>query len=346
MAAIIEPEGPISCVHIDGLAALKIVKHCQDSLPQMVTGSLLGLSVGDGVLEITHAFPFPEPSSATKNVDVVDDEENATAAAADMDGHEYQLEMMKMLREINVDNNCVGWYQSMYLGSYSTQSFVENQLSYQTDLSPNAVVVLYDPVQTTHGQLTLKCYRLTDECMELKKSGKNLYINSKNIFQEIPVKLNNPGLIQGLLLDVVDGTYNSSSPSIAVKTAATGSSDEDLDVGVDCTFDNLDLSTNPYFEKHLEFLCQWVDDVASEQHKFQYFVRNLAKNEEHRKKNEGSRSEENKKEDSTNPDVPRRMESLLIANKVRMYCEQVDKFAGGGFGKLFLANGLHQEELL
>eukprot|EP00592_Proboscia_alata_P010246 CAMPEP_0194352544 /NCGR_PEP_ID=MMETSP0174-20130528/978_1 /TAXON_ID=216777 /ORGANISM="Proboscia alata, Strain PI-D3" /LENGTH=346 /DNA_ID=CAMNT_0039120685 /DNA_START=163 /DNA_END=1203 /DNA_ORIENTATION=- len=344
MAAIIEPEGPISCVHIDGLAALKIVKHCQDSLPQMVTGSLLGLSVGDGVLEITHAFPFPEPSSATKNVDVVDDEENATAAAADMDGHEYQLEMMKMLREINVDNNCVGWYQSMYLGSYSTQSFVENQLSYQTDLSPNAVVVLYDPVQTTHGQLTLKCYRLTDECMELKKSGKNLYINSKNIFQEIPVKLNNPGLIQGLLLDVVDGTYNSSSPSIAVKTAATGSSDEDLDVGVDCTFDNLDLSTNPYLEKHLEFLCQWVDDLASEQHKFQYFARNLARNEKHRKKNEGSRSEENKEEGWTSPDAPRRMESLLIANQIRTYCEQVDKFAGGGFGKLFLANGLHQEE--
>ena len=30
------------------------------SLPQMVTGSLLGLAMDSGVLEITHAFPSPD----------------------------------------------------------------------------------------------------------------------------------------------------------------------------------------------------------------------------------------------------------------------------------------------
>jgi hypothetical protein len=33
-----------------------------------------------------------------------DDEE------ADADGANYQLEMMRCLREVNVDNNTVGWY--------------------------------------------------------------------------------------------------------------------------------------------------------------------------------------------------------------------------------------------
>jgi hypothetical protein len=33
----------------------------------------------------------------------------------------YALEMMRCLREINVDNNTVGWYQSTYLGSYYTE---------------------------------------------------------------------------------------------------------------------------------------------------------------------------------------------------------------------------------
>lgn len=30
--------------------------------------------------------------------------------ASDVDGANYQLEMMRCLREVNVDNNTVGWY--------------------------------------------------------------------------------------------------------------------------------------------------------------------------------------------------------------------------------------------
>ena len=74
-----------------------------------------------------------------------------------------------------------------------------------------------------------------------------------------------------------------------------------------------ELSTNPYFEKRLEFLCKWVDDLASEEHRFQYFTRNPVTNEKHRKKIEDSRWEENKKEGLTNPDAPQKIESLHIA---------------------------------
>jgi translation initiation factor 3 subunit H len=37
-----------------------------------------------------------------------DDEE------ADADGANYQLEMMRCLREVNVDNNTVGWYDKTF----------------------------------------------------------------------------------------------------------------------------------------------------------------------------------------------------------------------------------------
>ena len=120
-------------IHLQAL--LKIVKHCHESLPQMVTGSLLGLVVKEGVLEITHAFPFPEPlprGGGGAAVGVVEYKDEPTDDAMDdvgaLEGHEFQLEMMRMLREVNVDNNCVGWYQSMYLGSYSTSSFLENHM--------------------------------------------------------------------------------------------------------------------------------------------------------------------------------------------------------------------------
>mmetsp|Transcript_4703 Transcript_4703/g.6690 ORF Transcript_4703/g.6690 Transcript_4703/m.6690 type:complete len:182 (+) Transcript_4703:38-583(+) len=74
MAAVIESVEPVNTVHMDGLAVLKILKHCQESLPNLVTGSLLGLSQGNGILEITHAFPFPEPlDSNNSNNDASDD---------------------------------------------------------------------------------------------------------------------------------------------------------------------------------------------------------------------------------------------------------------------------------
>lgn len=301
----------------------------------MVTGSLLGLMLEDGVLEITHAFPFPEPLS--NNGDIVKTAEEANAAedeAAALDGHEFQMEMMKMLREVNVDNNCVGWYQSMYLGSYSTSSLLENQLSYQTDLSPNAVVILYDPMQTAHGTLVLKCYRLTPEAVELKKSGKNTYIDPRKIFMEVPVTLNNPGLVRSVLRDVGDGMHGD--------YGAEG-------YGADTTFDRLDLSTNPYLEKHLEFLCNWVDDLAAEQYKFQHYTRGLrnsvgrdndrGKNKQH-KENVAAAIEDG----WARTEAPKRLESLLASNQIRTYCDQVEKFTGAGFGKLFLTSGLHKEE--
>lgn len=337
MAAVLElpDESPVTEVHIEGLALLKIVKHCQESLPQLSSGSLLGLAQDNGVLEITHSFPFPDTNdtkaSSSNNVgeDGVADN-NLEGSTALIDGHEFQLEMMRMLREVNVDNNCVGWYQSMYLGSYSTHSLVENQLSYQTDLSPNAVVILYDPIQTSHGNLVLKCYRLTQACIELKSQNKNNFLDPKLIFEQLPVKIINSSLVQGFLYDLSDGKHGDYN-------------------FYDTTFDRLDLSTSPYLEKHLEFLCTWVDDLITEQHKFQYYTRSLSRNEKKFSRGGTNAAASPKKKEQelqlawSSNDAPRRMESLLISNQIRNYCDQMDKFAGGGFGKLYLAGGLQNK---
>jgi translation initiation factor 3 subunit H len=340
---VLEPEERISSVHLDGLAVLKLVKHCQESLPVLVMGSLLGMTAGNGVLEVTHSFPFPEALDDKSSPDVVKGVDEAPSAAVDeemaaLEGHEFQLEMMKKLREVNVDHNCVGWYQSMYLGSYSTAALVETQLSYQTDMSPNAVVILYDPIQTAHGDLVLKCFRLTDECVALKTEEnpkkKNAFLDPSKIFEEIPITFTNPGLVRCLLHDL------KASDTAKATVSAT-----------DTTFDRLDLSTNPYLEKHLEFLSKWVDDLAAEQYKFQSYTRTLARNASSANKHHDKRRNKEFVLDSKtaqegweSTDAPRRMESLLITNQIRSYCDQVDKFAGGGFGKLFLASGLHKEE--
>ncbi|MFN3504070.1 MAG: hypothetical protein ACK4ZJ_17615, partial [Allorhizobium sp.] len=55
-----------------------------------------------------------------------------------------------------VDNNCVGWYSSSYLGTFCTPWFVQTQFTYQDNLGPNAVVVVFDPLLTSRGSLAIK----------------------------------------------------------------------------------------------------------------------------------------------------------------------------------------------
>ena len=142
-------------VHVDGLVVLKIVKHCRDSLPQMAAGTLLGLDQGS-TLEATHCFPRPAAKAEIAELNTTGEGADDPVEDEDEDGEAYQLEMMKMLREVNVDNNCVGWYKSMHLGSFCQTPLIETQFAYQETLSDNCVVLLYDPIQTAHGNLTLK----------------------------------------------------------------------------------------------------------------------------------------------------------------------------------------------
>jgi len=51
-------ETTLKTVQLDGQVLLKIMQHCNSSLPQLVTGQLLGLDVGQ-TLEVTDCFPFP-----------------------------------------------------------------------------------------------------------------------------------------------------------------------------------------------------------------------------------------------------------------------------------------------
>lgn len=268
--------------------------------------------------------------------------------------------MLKNLRVVNVDNNCVGFYQSISLGTFNTAKLVEELFTYQADVTDLqvAVLILFDPIQTTRGNLVLKCLRLTNEAIEMLKSGKNSFLDPKNIFEEIPIKIKNPSLVKALLHNVSTGQYYADVNDDDDGKNGQGSGNNDYDLSnynaavaapkyeADTTFDRLDLSTNPYLEKHLEFMCSWVDDLAAEQSKFQYYMRGLARgnNSRYDKRNNANKEKIDAKEAWASGDAPRRLESLLISNQIRTYCNQVDQFADGGLGKLFVVDGLHRDE--
>lgn len=76
---------------------------------------------------------------------------------------------MRCLRDINVDYYTVGWYQSTYLGSFLNKALIETQFNYQTTIK-KCVVVVYDPLRTAQGVLSINAYRLTEGFMKLYAS--------------------------------------------------------------------------------------------------------------------------------------------------------------------------------
>ena len=173
---------------------------------------------------MTNCFPFP---SKDEGADADDDD----------DGAEYQMEMMRCLREVNVDNNTVGWYQSTYFSSFIDDSCIETQFNYQENIK-NCVVIIYDPSRTRATGIALRAFRLTDAFMRLYREGKfsidSVSLSSGDVFEELPIKVHNSHLSSALLLELQDecGTSNASD------------------------FARLELHTNPFLEKQMQLLIE------------------------------------------------------------------------------------------
>ncbi|XP_040586257.1 eukaryotic translation initiation factor 3 subunit H isoform X2 [Mesocricetus auratus] len=186
-------DSAVKQVQIDGLVVLKIIKHYQEEGQgtEVVQGVLLGLVVEDR-LEITNCFPFPQHTE--------DD--------ADFDEVQYQMEMMRSLRHVNIDHLHVGWYQSTYYGSFVTRALLDSQFSYQHAIE-ESVVLIYDPIKTAQGSLSLKAYRLTPKLMEVCKEKdfspealKKASINFEHMFEEVPIVIKNSHLINVLMWEL------------------------------------------------------------------------------------------------------------------------------------------------
>ncbi|XP_016365206.1 eukaryotic translation initiation factor 3 subunit H-B-like [Sinocyclocheilus rhinocerous] len=188
-------DSPVKQIQLEGLVVMKIIKHYQEEGQgsELVQGVLLGLVVEDR-LEITNCFPFPQHTE--------DD--------ADFDEVQYQMEMMRSLRHVNIDHLHVGWYQSTFYGSFVTRALLDSQFSYQHAIE-ESVVLIYDPIKTAQGSLYLKAYRLTPKLMEICKEKdfsadglKKASVGNENMFEEVPIVIKNSHLINVLLWELED----------------------------------------------------------------------------------------------------------------------------------------------
>lgn len=151
---------------------MKIIKHASQTFPTVATGSLVGMDVNSN-LEITNCFPFPSVDPAASDNQHQDAVSNMAAAAPRAKSNvAYQNEMIRMMREVNVDANNVGWYTSTNMGNFVNLNTIENQFFYQKDMNERTVALVFDVNRSSSGTLALHAFRLSPQFMTAYRDGK------------------------------------------------------------------------------------------------------------------------------------------------------------------------------
>jgi translation initiation factor 3 subunit H len=164
---------------------MKIVKACSATFPTTATGSLVGMDV-NGTLQITNSFPFPTADVAASDShpnDHMAASNLAAAAPRSKANVAYQNEMIKCLREVNVDANNVGWYTSANMGNFINTSLIENQYYYQKEINERTVALVHDVSRSSQGALSLRAFRLSPSFMAAYKESK--FTTEKYVSAEI-----------------------------------------------------------------------------------------------------------------------------------------------------------------
>lgn len=131
----------------------------------------------DGTLEISNSFPLPHHFNE-------DDDKSAKGVgeffislapitrliccSSALVLAKYQASMLRSLKEVQVDDSIVGFYQATTLGSFFNQSLVETQAIHQDRLRHGGIVVV-------HGKsfaLRLLCYRMLILCPDISQTAR------------------------------------------------------------------------------------------------------------------------------------------------------------------------------
>lgn len=302
-------------VEMSGLVAMKIIKHCQEeSQAADVQGILLGmLNMGTKRLEVTNCYPVP------RHTDDDDTDED------------YNILMMKHFRNVNVDQLHVGWYQCSPFGSSLNKLESVDLQHMNQNAVEESVTIMYDPVRTQRGFLSLKAYRLTNTALALCKEGEYTSetlqkhnMSFDKFFEEIPVIIKNSNLTNLLICEMQ-------------KHLAPDEGKQFLDMG-----------TITSLEKSAYNLTKCVEEAT----RWAHYQRNLmAKQQQVQRENASrvARGEPPLTEEEINkivrPVAPlQRLEASLNYSQTLNYCQQSSTFSTENIAKLFTARALQPNQ--
>ncbi|KAK7825580.1 hypothetical protein U0070_016220 [Myodes glareolus] len=289
------------------------------------------------------------------------------------------MEMMRSLRHVNIDHLHVGWYQSTYYGSFVTRALLDSQFSYQHAIE-ESVVLIYDPIKTAQGSLSLKAYRLTPKLMEVCKEKdfspealKKASITFEHMFEEVPIVIKNSHLINVLMWELekksavadkhelLSLASRLSSPQrysdmVSSKASPQRSSYRSSEDG-DCQVAAAAGMCRNHLGKNLQLLMDRVDEMSQDIIKYNTYMRNTSKQQQQKHQYQQRRQQENMQRQSRGEpplpeedlsklfkphQAPARMDSLLIAGQINTYCQNIKEFTAQNLGKLFMAQALQE----
>ncbi|KAF2460831.1 eukaryotic translation initiation factor 3 subunit 3 [Lineolata rhizophorae] len=344
----------IQGIQVEALVVMKIIKHSSQAFPSTATGSLVGMDV-NGTLQVTNCFPFPTVDMPAS--DSHSDSSNPAAAAPRAKANAtYQNEMIKFLREVNVDANNVGWYTSTSMGNFVNMNTIENQFFYQKEMNERTVALVHDVSRTSQGALALRAYRLSPSFMtayreskftadSLQKSG----LRYQDILVELPLVIHNSHLLTSLLHQLPASPPDEAlefPPTLAALKADPAVTSQTLTPN----FDSLDLSIDPFLEKTCDLLLDSIEAHDSELKNHQFYARSLAREQAKISAWQAKRKSENAARAAAKqpplpedeylrlfklPQEPSRLEIMLNSRQVDQYAKQVDGFTAGVSGKMF-----------
>mmetsp|Transcript_138540 Transcript_138540/g.254178 ORF Transcript_138540/g.254178 Transcript_138540/m.254178 type:complete len:309 (-) Transcript_138540:148-1074(-) len=287
----------IKRIEIDALVVLQIMKHCRQHSPSQVNGQLLGLDVDD-VLQVTHSFGYVQK-------DATDDR------TQDGDGEQYQLDMTRLLRQVNVDSNTVGWYQTTHLGQIYKPEYLESQHGFQMTI-PASILLVYDELQAMVGKPSFKALRLTpqfmkrhNEAMETGKPAAFTDFPSNEMFMEIPISIVSPVICEAFLVDWAL-----------------------LDPVSTTQIDALDIDNQAFLERNLALLIGALNELDEEQKKMAQYERQVS--------GRGGQEKGGKGRYKQQAQQPRQLDTMILSQQIQNYCKQINDFSGDSFSKLFL----------
>ncbi|KAJ9607946.1 hypothetical protein H2200_008025 [Cladophialophora chaetospira] len=340
---------------------MKVIKHCASRFPTVATGSLVGMDK-DGTLEVTNTFPFPVvdlPPEA--QFDNQPQHFNAAASAPRAKANTaYQTEMIRMLREVNVDANNVGWYTSANLGNFVNSNFIENQYFYQKELNEKTVALVHDVSRSSQGILSIRAYRLSPQFMNAYKENKftteNLLksgLKYSDILVELPITVHNSHLVNTFLHQIprmlANGTMKAPSSVDEIENNPIIKNDT-----LAPSFESLSISIDPFLSQTCDNLLDSIETHHVEANNFSYYSRALAREQAKIQQWQAKRKAENAAralskqpplpEDEWQklfklPTEPSRLESMLNSRQVEQYARQVDGYVAGTTGKMFAVRG-------
>lgn len=354
--AEVPKESPLREVQVDALVVMRIIKHSSQNFPTVSTGALVGMDI-NGTLEVTNSFPFPHAADASSSDNYNDGQNQAAAAPRSKANHAYQNEMLKFLREVNVDAQNVGWYLSTNMGNFVNLNTIENQFFYQKEANERTVTLVYDVSRSSQGSLSLKAYRLSAQFIaaykeskftteSLQKSG----LRYQDIFTELPVTVHNSHLLTSYLHQLPTAPPKQAKINFPPSLAALNVDPQLTEAPLAPNFESLDLSIDPFLEKTCDLLLESIESHHTELNNYQYYQRSLQREQAKITQWQSKRKAENAQraiskqpalpEDEWQklfklPTEPSRLETLLNSRQVEQYARQVDGFTAAVSSKMF-----------